>query len=503
MADGPEYGFYPELSIQSPDILGSYLRGLSAAGQLQAQQQENQLRGLNIDQLQMAMQKQQFLNQVGMQQVSQGMGVTGGTPGVGQGAPSVGRTGGIQNGPQDAVAGSAGTPPSPASSYDGSAPVTGLGTGPSAGTQLGLAILTGKYDPGKTEAAIFENQKQQAQFKASPYMDLADSVATSPNADQLIRNNPFLQQQWVKFAPALGLDPFKDLNPQNARAVARFGGNQLAGSVGLPGKPMPEQYYQQNMPNGQIAQFDSSGKFQANVRAPEVPTYSVEKSYDVNSGQNVGQKVQTGGWGAGAAGGPGSGGINLGYTAPTAENVKSAGFAAALRGSLGTMRQMEGSGYALSPSDRAQLINVASDEDPGLLHQWVSQELLSHKLSPQGQTYLTASMAAVQALSHDQSGARLNPGTIRANLEAAIPVDVNNKTAMQQIESFRDGYYKDTLVGAGPIAHTPAFQGTLGADLDAISAGKPFGVNTSQSATTKTIGGKTYVSLGGGRWAQQ
>ena len=136
------------------------------------------------------------------------------------------------------------------------------------------------------------------------------------------------------------------------------------------------------------------------------------------------------------------------------------------------MRDMEGNGFALTPSDRAQLINVASDEDPDLLHQYVSQELLSHKLSAQGQTYLTASMAAVQALSHDQSGARLNPSTIRANLEAAIPVDVKNKSSMQQIEQFRNGYYKDTLVGSGPVAYTPAFNDTLGADLRSMQSGR-------------------------------
>jgi len=487
------YDYFPQTqALQQPDILGSYLRGLSAPGALQAQQQENTLRGLNIDQTRMILQNQGILQNYARQQLTG----QGGNADTGAGAPSVGRSGGIQNGPQDAVAGTSSAPPmlsygipqgtqtappAPASTYAGASP----GSFMSGGTQRALAILTGKYDPVNTERGIFENQKQQAQLQAQGPMDLADSVATSPDADKLIQSNPSLAKQWIGLAPQLGLNPYRDLTPDNARAAARLAYNNLAGQVGLPAKPMPETYTNLYGPNGQLLQRENSTGKETEVVGQKLPTYAMQDlGYDTQTGQDRRQLMVTSPGGSPAPGAPGgsggAGGAGLGsfvgpqiaaYKPPTAENIKSAGFASALRGALATMRDMEGGGYALSPSDRAQLINVASDEDPGLLHQWVSQELLSHKLDQQGQTYLTATMAAVQALSHDQSGARLNAGTIRANLESAIPIDVKNKQAMQQIEAFRNGYYKDTLVGAGPVAMTPAFNDTLGSDLRTMQSG--------------------------------
>jgi hypothetical protein len=44
--------------FQYPDLLGSYLRGVSAPGQLQAQQQQNTAGSLQIDQLRMALREQ-------------------------------------------------------------------------------------------------------------------------------------------------------------------------------------------------------------------------------------------------------------------------------------------------------------------------------------------------------------------------------------------------------------------------------------------------------------
>jgi len=46
--------------FQYPDLLGSYLRGLSVPGQLQAQQQQNEMGALNIDQLRLAVGNQQM-----------------------------------------------------------------------------------------------------------------------------------------------------------------------------------------------------------------------------------------------------------------------------------------------------------------------------------------------------------------------------------------------------------------------------------------------------------
>src|SRR6185437_14980275 len=50
----------------------------------------------------------------------------GGQADQGQGAPSVGRTGGIQNGPQDAVAGTAGPAPPPFLAYNGDPSLSGV-----------------------------------------------------------------------------------------------------------------------------------------------------------------------------------------------------------------------------------------------------------------------------------------------------------------------------------------------------------------------------------------
>jgi hypothetical protein len=490
------YDYFPQTqALQQPDILGNYLRGLSAPGVLQAQQQENTLRGLNIDQTRMILQNQGILQNYARQQLTG----EGGNSDTGAGAPSVGRSGGVQNGPQDAVAGTSAAPPmlsygipsappAPASTYAGAS----AGSFMSGGTQRALAILSGKYDPVNTERGIFENQKQQAQLQAQGPIALADTVRTSPNAATIIRSNPSLQSIWFKNAPALNIDPYAGLSPSNpnadanARAVATFSRNQLAGSVGLATVEMPDPLQNLYGPNGQLLQRDPITNKETEVVGQKLPTYAMQDlGYDTQTGQDRRQLMVTSPGGSPAPGAPGgsgggAGGGGLGtfvgpqiaaYKPPTAENIKSAGFASALRGALGTMRDMEGQGYALSPSDRAQLINVASDEDPGLLHQWVSQELLSHKLDQQGQTYLTATMAAVQALSHDQSGARLNGSTIRSNLESAIPIDVKNRQAMQQIEQFRNGYYKDTLMGAGPVAMTPAFNDTLGSDLRTMQSG--------------------------------
>jgi hypothetical protein len=92
--------------FQYPDLLGSYLRGLSAPGQLQAQQQQNTAGALNIDQLRIAVGNQQMFQDVARGALQRD-GYLGGTPGgplpAGQqaGAQSMGGpTGGIQNGPQ-------------------------------------------------------------------------------------------------------------------------------------------------------------------------------------------------------------------------------------------------------------------------------------------------------------------------------------------------------------------------------------------------------------------
>jgi hypothetical protein len=107
-------------------------------------------------------------------------------------------------------------------------------------TLMALEYLKpGGGDPLKTAQGVQEYQIKQRQLQVQGPMALAETVSSSPQADVLIRNNPGLQQQWMQIAPQLGLDPFRDLTPANARKAAVFGYNQLAGSAGLPPKPMP------------------------------------------------------------------------------------------------------------------------------------------------------------------------------------------------------------------------------------------------------------------------
>lgn len=232
--------------FQYPDLLGQYVRGQMAPGELQAQQQGLTEGGLRIDQLRLALGNQQMNQQV-VQGAYQRAGLLPGSNGAGaqnQGGP----TGGTQNGPQGAV----GAPQGAFTPSTGSA-LGMLGFSPE---QLGALSLGRGDDPLKTATGLQDYQLKQRQIQAQGPLNLAESVASDPNADQIIRNNPSLQQQWVQLAPRLGLDPFKDLTPENARRVATFGYNQVAGQAGLPPKPMPD--HQQTIPGalGSIYQRD-------------------------------------------------------------------------------------------------------------------------------------------------------------------------------------------------------------------------------------------------------
>jgi len=159
----------------------------------------------------------------------------------------------------------------------------------------------------------------------------------------------------------------------------------------------------------------------------------------------------------------GGGGVNMGMPAPTPENTKQAYFASTMLSSLKTMRGLENQGIALTPTQRAQVIKIATGEGTGGLSQWMQQEALKHNLNANAQTYLAAMMPMIQAVSHDQSGARLNEGQIKTNLESVIPVDVKNAEAMKQINSTRDEALKSMAIGAGSAAYTPEYSGTIGA----------------------------------------
>jgi hypothetical protein len=282
--------------FQYPDLMGSYLRGQQGATAsamapleiqgaqqgLQLGNQQLQTGALNLDMLrQMMGLRQQALQ--GYQQTLQGLNGTGqqSTPAGQQptqtGQQPGGPDGGIQNGPQDAVASQPYNPNDPLAPLLDPRRVA-------ANAAYGQfnAMLSGK-DPNEPIAAALKLQAEQresqvkvSQLHAQGPLALADTVATSANADQLIKNNPSLQQQWIAMAPKLGLDPFKDLTPANARMVARYGYNNLAGSVGLPPKEMPAPLQTTQRGLGESIQTDPiTGKVTAG--APAMPT----EKYDV------------------------------------------------------------------------------------------------------------------------------------------------------------------------------------------------------------------------------
>jgi hypothetical protein len=198
--------------FQNPDFLRQAALGNAlgtqqalAPGAYQGQQQELTEGGLRIDQL-----RQTIAQQGLVQQFSRNL---AGQPNGGQ--PT--QTG-------QAMGGGAGT--------QGDASQSPYGN---VNTLMALDVLQGR-DPLKSAEAAQNYQQQQKKLQVAGPMNLAETVANDPNADQIIRNNPSLQQQWVALAPKLGLDPYKDLTAENARKVAAFGYNQLGASAGLPAK---------------------------------------------------------------------------------------------------------------------------------------------------------------------------------------------------------------------------------------------------------------------------
>jgi hypothetical protein len=225
--------------FQYPDLLGSYLRGVSAPGQLQAQQQGLEQGALNIDQLRLAVGNQQMLQDVARGALQRD-GYLGGTPG---GPPPAGQqagaqsqsnpTGGIQNGPQDQGGGG----------LQLGGPQGGLMFSPS--TASALALARGQ-DP---TAAYMENIAAQQKLKALQLqgpLNLAESIISNPNAAAMVRSNPSLLAGFQQYAPKLGLkvnpnDPTDPsvLTDYNARsAAARWKGDMMA-QLGQSGGALP------------------------------------------------------------------------------------------------------------------------------------------------------------------------------------------------------------------------------------------------------------------------
>ena len=475
--------FYAPQFNPPPNMLASYIQGQMAPLQVQNAQQQVQQGGLQIDQLRLALQNQQMY-----QKYAQGLISNPSSQASGASSAS-GPTGGIQNGPQSSV----------------SQPTDGSVGGYQPSTLQALAILRGD-DPLKTAQGVQDYQIQQRKLQAQGPLALLDSVASSPQADVVIKNNPSLQQMWMKGAPQLGLNPFTDLTPANARSVATFMYNNVAGGAGLPPKPMPVQLQNVDLGQGETGQINPiTGKKEGDLTERRPPTYTLVDKYDPATNSTIKVPVQTGGVGMGGVnpssgvttGGavPGSApGFNMGQKAPDDANLKAAMFATEMRSGMNTLNRMEGSGFNLSPKARAMIMSAATSEDSGAISQLLNQEAMVHGMTPQEQTYTAALMPVLQAAGHDQSGARLTTSQIRQNVESLLPVDVGNKEALAQIHQNRQGFYNGLLTQAGSAAQLPQFKGTIGADLaQAQESGKQ---------ERKVIGGKTYFRQGGKWYAE-
>lgn len=477
-----------------PDVLAAYLRGQMAPGNLMQQQQQIaggnqslQAGALNLQQLQQAMKFNQFKNNVLMNAIPQGLGGSAPNGGTQDASSQSAPTGGIQNGPQGSVSAPSVPGQSPLQANGDQSPWTAGGPNIptiSPGSRMAIGLLAPEMAKGMDEAqaASLKNAQIQSSQPGTP-LSVLRALASDPNSDQMLMNNPQLLAHWPAVARQFGADPTQ-INPINVRRVATLAANQQLNALQLPPLPMPEHYGPVTAGSyGQQTQTeDSSGKV-SEVAPRVVPTFSMEKSYDPTTGHNVGNLVRTGGLDVngnpiGATTGPGaprgqqpgpsgaqpaSNGIDLGLTAPTGDNIKQAAFAASMKDGLDVMRNLENKGVALSPTQRASLIDVATNEDPGAVHAWLSQESLKHALTPQQQSYIAGMFPVIQAVSHDQAGARVTTSQLRMNLESIIPIDAANKDAMQTINNTRNNFQKAMNVGAGSAAVTPEFNQSVGA----------------------------------------
>ena len=307
-----DFGFYPELQLQQPDLLGQYLRGLSAPTQLAQQQQNLQAGSLQMQQLRLALQKQGMLLDLANQRSTTG---EGGSADQGSASPSVGRTGGIQNGPQDAVAGPA-PPPylaanSPAAFTPAPAPQNQIGNDYSPQQLRTLSLLAPETLKSIGEAR--DIQIKQAQFRAQPMLNTLDTVFDSDRPAEIAMRNPDLISRWPQLARQMNLDPVSDFNDQNVRRAIALAANNIRGGVGLTAKDYPVQAQNLYGANGQFLQRNPITGEEKEVVGQKLPTFSMQPlGYDPTTGQDKSQLMITSPGGSPApgapSGGPGGGG---------------------------------------------------------------------------------------------------------------------------------------------------------------------------------------------------
>lgn len=275
--------FYAPQFIPPPDMLAAYVRGQMAPGAIQGQQQELTEGRLRIDQLRLALQKQGIINQAALGQMGGGSPqqpgpLAAGAQMAGDGQPSgpvgagaqnlSGPTGGIQNGPQGALA----APTQP----------LGISSGsffPSDGSLRALGMVAPEAVKGMMEGQDAAIKLRELQL-AGP-MDLAKTVAGSADAHKLVWNNASLQPIWKQYAPVLGLDPNDPsaLTPDNARKAAVLAYNTMAASVKGATLTMPQHYTDVIGPNGAFGQReDLTNKLTMDSRAPMLDEYRFAQS---------------------------------------------------------------------------------------------------------------------------------------------------------------------------------------------------------------------------------
>jgi hypothetical protein len=378
-------------------------------------------------------------------------------------------------------------PSAPAGAID---PMAALNTG-TAGAAYGMpgAAELAKYP--ENMASVQKAAETQRGLEARRPIARLEMLASSPNPEQMIQSpqNADLLEDLKQVAPNyLGVHPSAQLLPQNVRAYATYQRNQWAAYGGKDAKDMPDIWDVIPGANGQsFLQSRTQGK-PVQLTDQKIPGFSAEKVWNPTTGQDEIRMLQTGPGGApvptaalnaasqgkapprsnAAPSAPGPGTIGpsapLGFEKPSPDNLKAANFANYARTNVAQLKKMEDLGYRMSPTVRAAVINAASSEDSGALSQWLSQEMLAHKLTPQDQQYMAALMPVLQASGHSMSGARLTQSQMRTNFESLIPVESQDASYLGTVADNRKHLYNGLLAQSGNAAQMPEFKSTLGAD---------------------------------------
>lgn len=425
------------------------------------------------------------------------------------GAPS----GGMQNGPQGAVAASptgTATDSSRPTSFDEPADRYGFTPNPLNLSQQDTTLLH-MFAPqmaeglDKGEADALAKAQVRAQLQGSPLV-LAESFAKNPYAAQAMMQpqNRNVLGQWPTLAIRNNVDP-KTLMGPNAdyyvRLVATMEANRQRAELKMAPLPMPVGYQDVNGPYGQHAQVQLGGETpgkETEIIGQKLPTFSPEKGTDQATGKDVIKMLQTspGGLPSGLGGGtlgttsggtgvPRTGGIgtvvgapvDMGYPKQSPENEKAGTFATMLRSGMQNAIKMESNKVYFTPYERTVIINgIASEGGGGVipgseaLSQYLSQNAVT-KFSPEKAEYLASVLPMIQASVHQIGGVRITPGGIRADFDKLVPLNGDDKSAYAQVMRNREGLYRSTLNSAGPAANSPLMP-DLGEDVATYRAGE-------------------------------